>query len=96
MIWRAAPGFPAYEVSSTGLVRTKLGKVRLAFVWNQGHLRVRLVKDGRAHDKRINVLVLETFVGPRPTSMHKCVYLDGNRTNTRAQNLKWGRRIGRT
>jgi len=92
MIWRTVVGFPAYEVSNTGLVRTKLEHARLNSVRNQGGYRVRLVRAGKIHDKRVNVIVLEAFVGPRPSSKYKCVYVDGKKQNNSADNLLWVRR----
>jgi HNH endonuclease len=92
MIWYPVVGFPAYEISDTGLVRTKLDKVRVAPVRNQGGRRVRLIRNGRASDKRVNVMVLEAFVGPRPSLSHRCVYVDGDKTNLRPDNLRWARR----
>lgn len=89
MIWRPVIGFPAYEVSDTGLVRTKVGRVRVLSVKNQGGQRVRLVRDGRAYDKRVNVMVLEAFVGPRPSLSHRCTYVDGDKANLRPDNLRW-------
>ena len=93
MIWRPVIGFPAYEVSDIGLVRTKLGKVRIAWVRNQNGRRVRLVRNGIFHDKRVNVMVLEAFIGPRPATCYRCAYKDGDKTNFHAKNLRWARRV---
>ena len=93
MIWRSVVNFPAYEVSDEGLVRTKLGKTRIAAVKNQGFQRVRLIRDGRAYDRRVNVVVLLAFVGPRPSLRYRCEFLDGDRTNMNAKNLCWALRV---
>lgn len=94
MIWLPVVGFPAYEVSNTGLVRAKLGRVRLTPARNQKGFRVRLIRAGRAHDKRLGVVVIEAFVSPRPSLSHKCTYRDGDKTNFHAKNLRWAKTTG--
>ncbi len=47
------------------------------------------VKLGRSAQIRIHVLVLETFVGPRPEGLI-CRHLDGNPLNNHVNNLRWG------
>jgi len=46
------------------------------------------VNTGRGKED-IHALVLEAFVGPRPSGMH-CRHLDGNPHNNAIDNLKWG------
>jgi hypothetical protein len=91
--WRSVVGFPAYEVSSTGIIRTKIGHVRLTSARNQGFQRVRLVLNGKHYDRRVNVVVLEAFIGLRPSPRHRCRYKDGDKTNFRANNLEWALRV---
>lgn len=38
---------------------------------------------------RLHVLVLEAFVGPRPSG-YECRHLDGNPQNNTVENLRWG------
>lgn len=40
---------------------------------------------------RTHVVVLEAFVGPRPSG-HEALHLDANRANASLSNLKWGTR----
>ena len=93
MIWRSVVDFPAYEVSDEGLVRSKLSGLRIAAVCNYGFRRVRLIRDGKQHDRRINVIVLEAFVGRRPSLRYRCKFIDGDKTNLRAKNLQWVMRV---
>lgn len=92
--WREVPGFPGYEVSDQGQVRSfrryvvprllKPGET----IW--GHLLVVLQRDG-GHTRHIHRLVLESFVGLRPPGM-ETRHLDGNPKNNRLTNLRWGTR----
>ena len=49
---------------------------------------------GNATRKRFKVhrLIAETFHGPRPSPEHEVRHLDGDRANSRADNLSWGTR----
>jgi hypothetical protein len=40
--------------------------------------------------KPLCVLVLETFVGPKPTPKHECCHRDDDRSNNAVENLYWG------
>lgn len=87
--WRLIAGFPGYEVSQGGHVRA--GRVVLLPQWRGEYLRVRLrALDGRRVWKPVHAIVLEAFVGPRPSTRHHGAHFpDSNRTNNRAQNLRW-------
>jgi hypothetical protein len=39
--------------------------------------------------KKVHHLVLEAFVGPRPTPKHQAAHWDGNPLNNAAANLRW-------
>lgn len=102
-IWVSVPGWPGYEVSDRGRVRSWKwpGKMR-AWVEDRsrsprvlrpdvrnGYLGVLLSdKDrGRRH-VNIHVLVLEAFVGPRPEGM-QVAHTNGERHDNRIENLRW-------
>lgn len=103
--WRPIPGFPGYEVSDLGRVRSywRRGQAELADepvllklsrIGRAGHLCVGLREGGdatRFRTKRVHTLVLEVFVGPRPPGM-ECRHLDGDPTNNVPANLQWGTR----
>jgi len=94
-IWKEIPGHPFYEVSSLGRIRS----------WNNnGHGRrsspkiLKLTKGsntymgvwlGRLQSKSVHRLVIEAFIGPCPKGM-ECCHNDGNKTNNKAYNLRWG------
>lgn len=98
--WKPVVGYEGlYEVSDTGFVR---GLDRLSHhgVRVEGRVlarrrgvgyrwTIRPAKDGRQAVLFIDRLVLEAFVGPRPTGMD-CIHGDGNTRNAALSNLQWG------
>lgn len=63
-------------------------------VERNGYLHV-LLYDGRGGRvlRYVHQLVLETFVGPRPTGMLACHTPDPDKSNNRADNLAWQTRL---
>lgn len=55
---------------------------------SDGCLEVDLVKGSEKHTCLVAHLVLETFVGPCPSG-YRCNYKDGNKQNTKLENLEW-------
>jgi len=101
--WRAIPSFPDYQVSNQGRVRSQFlqfsgrksedWRVLAPGLHNQGYHFVNLRKNGETHNRRIHALVLEAFVGPRPTidGERACTrHLNGNPADNRLENLAWG------
>lgn len=101
--WRAAVGFPGYEVSDLGHVRslprvvprgkgtyTVPGRVLRPFPTNDvGHLAVDLLDEHRQRRMvRVHTLVLTAFVGPRPEGMEGCHGPLGATENA-VTNLRW-------
>ena len=91
-------GFPGYLVGLDGSVWscwTKQG-VQLD-VWHEligspnkgGYLCVGLWRERRQHTIPIHRLVLEAFVGPRPSGMQCRHYPDTSKTNNRLSNISW-------
>ncbi|WP_082946294.1 NUMOD4 motif-containing HNH endonuclease [Mycobacterium sp. E1747] len=91
--WRPVLGFEGlYEVSDRGRVRSLItGKVVKPHVGNQrGHLRISLKQHaGPYKGLYVHRLVLEAFVEPFRKGM-ECRHLDGDPTNNRLENLRWG------
>ncbi|WP_405506891.1 NUMOD4 motif-containing HNH endonuclease [Streptomyces cyaneofuscatus] len=88
--WRPISGTDdLYEVSNLGRVRSWARNARGRVIKPQSHqggyVAVVMLKKRRA----VHRLVLEVFVGLRPHGM-VCRHLDGNKTNNRLDNLKWG------
>jgi hypothetical protein len=89
--WAKVAGF-SYEVSTEGQVR----RIETGLVLRPGrtgkyrnYLAVSLCRNGVGRSRRVHVLVLEAFVGPRPTSKHQTNHIDGDTTNNRIENLAW-------
>jgi hypothetical protein len=84
--------WPGYSISDDGQIFNSKGK-RLTPQKDtrpgKGHLRLVLWRDGEHQTFKIHILVLETFVGPRPDG-YEARHLDGNPENNRVSNLAWG------
>ena len=97
--WRPIAEFPRYEVSSDGQVRrvlptkgSRVGLVLRPFVTNVGYPCVALRDGKRAHKRTIHKLVCTAFHGPPPSDQHEVAHNDGDRSNPRANNLRWATR----
>ena len=58
---------------------------------NTGYYTIALFLDGLQHTCTIHRLVLEAYCGPCPEGM-ECRHLDGDRSNYKFENLRWGTR----
>ncbi|GAA2071973.1 NUMOD4 domain-containing protein [Williamsia deligens] len=102
--WRAIPGHAGYEVSDQGQVRSVTrtvvrtggstavyrGKVlRQKRNPQTGYMQVTLSDGGRQTTHRVNILVLQAFVGPRPVGQ-VCRHLNDVGYDNRLKNLQWG------
>lgn len=101
--WAQIKGFEGiYEVSTLGRIRSldrpqrvrgngiSLQKGQILKQWKQGsYMYCDLRKPGVKQKARIHVVVLETFVCPRPGGMIAC-HNNGNSTDNRLCNLRWG------
>lgn len=105
MQYKVVPGFPNTRVGTDGTIWTRSilgpvqrGRPRLLGEWKARNLRP-TGKDGRVNvrlsygDKKWNtalhVVILTTFVGPRPTGYLGCHRNDIQHDN-RLENLYWG------
>lgn len=78
--WRAVEDWPGYQVSDLGRVRSvdrtlPSGQFCAGTVLKQsrdshGYMRVTLRNGRKASTKRVHVLVMKAFAGPRPAGMH--------------------------
>ena len=88
-LMKTIPGHPNYLISCFGAVwscrRSKYLKPEL----REGYKLVKLCADGKETTLSVHRLVLEAFEGPCPPG-NECRHLDGNPTNNRLDNLKWG------
>ncbi len=88
--WKPAVGYDGlYEVSNLGRVRTHYTSGRILEPSTDGYYFILHLSGPRKGTRRVHILVLEAFIGPRPkgkVSRH----LDGNPYNNAADNLAWG------
>lgn len=94
--WLPVQGFDLYEVSDQGRVRSidrafprHVGRVLRPSANHKGHLSVGLSHRGATTLKRVHILVLEAFVGPRPKGMIG-LHRDDDKSNNAVENLYWG------
>ena len=87
--WVEIQGFPGYGVCREGYVRhfDKILKPHKGDV--QGHLNVRLRRDGKTTECYIHRLVAEAFI-PNPNHLPYVRHLDDDRDNNAVENLAWG------
>lgn len=90
-----------YEASTSGRVRSlpridacnrrKAVKVLKQTPRGPGqYLAVNLYRNGTDCVMRVvHQIILETFIGPRPSPLHEGSHLDGNKANNAATNLAW-------
>jgi hypothetical protein len=89
--WHDIPDFPNYQITEAGDLRSVFrGKVQIIHPFENpsGYYAANLYKDGKAYNRRIHRLVLQTFVGPAPEGMSAC-HSDGNKLNNHLSNLRW-------
>jgi hypothetical protein len=95
---RPIAGYPNYRVSRGGVVysRARTGRWHrlVPFLDTSGYPTVILYRRGEGgvsvgRNRSVHRIVLEAFVGPRPTGM-QCRHLDGNPRNNWLDNLRWG------
>ncbi|KAG5186310.1 hypothetical protein JKP88DRAFT_240912 [Tribonema minus] len=88
--WQEYPAIPAYEVSTQGKMRNKTTMKEMSkYIMPSGYVLMSLsYKDVRSK-VLLNCVVLETFVGPRPSDKHKAHIINGDRSDCRLINLEW-------
>lgn len=98
--WKEVPGFPGYDVSDMGRVRSwrRNGPAKTLSVTprilgeeidRDGYRRVRLSRGGIACHRLVHRLVLEAFVGPCPPD-HEARHMPNNDpADCRLANLSW-------
>lgn len=81
--WRQHPDFPDHEISNLGRVRRYLEP----FLMSNGYPHVSL--GSKTKRRYLHQLVLEAFVGRRESGQ-VIRHLDGDKTNARLDNLRYG------
>lgn len=90
-IFKPIPGFPDYEVSNMGAVRSlkrRAARILKTPPDNKGYQQVVLCHNGHSVHTRVHVLVMLAFVGPRPDGLEIC-HNDGIPGNNQLLNLRY-------
>ena len=90
--WKPVVGHGSrrYEVSDLGRIRrTDRQRLLKASPIKSGYLKVTLWQGGIYRQAYVHTLVLESFVGPRPTGL-EARHLDDDRARNVLKNLCWG------
>ena len=91
-IWKPIIGFPGYEVSDAGKVkssmRSKASRIMRPMVCGAGYHAVTLCAKTQRKRRYVHHLVLETFIGACPKGLEAC-HGNGNPTDNRLANLRW-------
>ena len=104
MIWKEVPGWPRYEVSDAGLVRSRRmtvnarggalavrkGRVLQPVKKNNGYWVVTLTAGAQRCQISVHRLVALVFHGAPPHDNAHVLHSDGNKNNNAAGNLRWG------
>lgn len=93
-IWRPIIIWPEYEVSNLGRVRRivspRCSKTRVLknILKKKGYAAVNLSHNNYREQKKVHLLVLEAFVGPRPIG-YFANHKDGDKHNPRLDNIEY-------
>lgn len=86
---RTVPRFPAYYVDLYGTVRTWGTHVKVYPHLRNGYARVRLTDNGIRRWVPVHTIVLEAWLGPRPSPRHHGAHGAGGQLDNRLENLRW-------
>lgn len=105
-IWKTAVGYPAYEVSNIGRIKsyyTTSGKLNDAIIADgpqrilkqtpssTEYFQVSLVRDGTQRRFNVHRIVAAAFLGPCPPG-HEVCHENGDRQDNRVENLRYDTR----
>lgn len=97
-IWKSVPGYPGYEASTEGRVRSlpRLGGNNRSYGGiilraapgprNSPYVTINIGRPQRT--LRVHQIILLTFRGPKPSGMW-CCHNNGNKTDNRLENLRY-------
>jgi hypothetical protein len=93
--WREIPGFPGYEASSEGRIKSTYGAELCQNILIRGkkgpstYLAVAITLNEKRTKLKVHKAVALAFLGPRPEGL-QVIHLDEDPTNNRSANLKYG------
>lgn len=96
-IWKDIAGFPNYQASSFGNIRSNITGTRMKFCKNhpdhRGYYQVSLtMSPAQRITRKVHTLVCIAFHGQKPTDAHTVNHKDGNKLNNTPENLEWATR----
>lgn len=93
---RPIPGFPAHEISSSGVIRrtvasrhSQAGRIMTPWMESNGYLRATLCHQGNATKVWVHRMVCWAFHGDPPTLKHQAAHDNGVKTDNTPKNLFW-------
>lgn len=90
--WRPVPGYPGYEASSLGHIRSfkrsKHPRLLRPAKKSRGYLFVGLRKDGHTDIKSVHAIITLAFIGKCPDGLEVC-HTDSNPANNAINNLRY-------
>jgi hypothetical protein len=90
--WKPIPGYDGFFASSDGQIwsgKTNTIKTQNTSCNGKGYPTVLIWERGRDREKRVHKLVALAFHGPQPSSRHSVDHINRDRTDNRAENLRW-------
>ncbi len=90
--WKAIPGYPGYEASNLGRIRSNKNNIVMKQrIGSDGYPRVTLQhgKNGKTV-KQVHILIASAFIGP--SRGKHVLHIDGDRLNSKISNLEYGTR----
>lgn len=88
-IWKEIEEYPLYEISNYGRIRNiKTGRILHTYTDYKGYQIVTLSKDGTQKTVRVHKLVATAFCEKYYDDLD-VTFIDGDRSNLRADNLDW-------
>lgn len=96
-IWKVIPGYPQYEASSEGRIKSykkgRRGRILKPILYANGRYKINVFGEStgpRGKIEYVHRLVCAAFNGPASEENWLCRHLDGDHQNNRPQNLRWG------
>ncbi len=86
-VWKPIDGFPGYEISNLGKVKSPNKILKTTPNYSGYHL-VTLCNSKKYITPRVHRLVAKAFI-PNPNNLPEVNHLDGDKSNNKASNLIW-------
>ncbi len=91
--WLAVEGFPCYEVSNRGDIRStkryKEPRILSKNVSGTGYYYIHMRKDGKTYNKKVSRIVCKAFMPHVDPTRSYVNHIDGNKHNDCVENLEW-------